>query len=327
MIKGTLMTDTYDLEYTKDEQGVTIVSCLMDEPEMVIPSQIDGLPVIRIASEAFSYKKMKYIRLPEQLEYIDHHAFSGCRNIRHIEFPASLKVIGNYAFYNCWELKEIHLPSRMQSIGFGAFMNCEKMTELVQDKEEGHEISIGSILNDLSQQIHVVIRHLSPGREPVIAKVLFTEYSYEIVTVVSICKRAAEKPTGTGVQMRYCVGSNDIDYLKYDSMFHVLKRDDGFDAVVTAAVERLMFPYMLTGEARRRYMDYIREHALEAALKFLREDCLDKLRFITDQGVLEREQIDAVIDESISRDMTEATAFLMDYRHKNYDMAEEEFVL
>lgn len=321
------MTDTYDMEYVKDEKGVSIVSYLFDDPEVVIPSEIDGIPVTRIAAEAFSGKKMKYIHLPRKLEVIEHHAFSECRNIQRLVFPQSLKSIGNYAFYNCWDLQTIHLPSRLRSIGFGAFMNCEKMTELIQDKEEGHEISIGSILNDLSQQIHVVIKHIYPDREPEVAKVIFTEYSYEIVSVVSICKREAEKPTGTGVQMRYCVGSQDIDYAKYDNMFNVIRRDDGFDTIITVVVERLMYPYALTSEAENRYREYIDEHAFEAAKKFLNEDEMDKMHFVVEMGVLGQEDIDSLIDDSISRDKTEYTAFLMDYRHRSFSMAEESFVL
>ena len=127
------------MEYIKDEKGVTITSYLSDEDEVMIPTMIDDLPVRKIEANTFSGKKMKYVYLPQQLEIIEHHAFSDCRNIQRVEFPQTLRSIGNYAFYNCWELRGLHLPSRLRSIGFGAFMNCEKLQELVQDKEEGRE--------------------------------------------------------------------------------------------------------------------------------------------------------------------------------------------
>ena len=279
MIYGTLWSDIYDMEYIKDEKGVTITSYLSDEDEVTIPSTIDDLPVRKIEANTFSDKKMKYVYLPDQLEVIEHHAFSNCRNIQRVEFPQTLRSVGNYAFYNCWELRSLHLPARLRSIGFGAFMNCEKLTELIQDKEEGREISIGSILNGLSHQMHVVIRHLMEDGSSEDAMLTFTEYGSEVVTVVSICKRADDKPTGTGTQLRYCVGSQDIDYQKYEGMFHIIRLNESFDTTVTVAVERLMYPYGLTAQLREEYLVYLKDKALQAAGKFIREDQFEKLKF------------------------------------------------
>ena len=155
----------------------------------------------------------------------------------------------------------------------------------------------------------------------------FTEYGSEVVTVVSICKRADDKPTGTGTQLRYCVGSQDMDYLKYDGMFHIIRQNESFDTTVTVAVERLMYPYGLTQQPREEYGVYLKERAEKAARKFIREDAIDKLKFITEEGFLEKSEVDHLIDLCISMDKTEYTAFLMDYRHKSFSMAEEDFVL
>ena len=53
-----------------------------------------------------------------------------------------------------------------------------------------------------------------------------------------------------------------------------------------------MYPYALTLEGEHTYKDYIAEHALEAAKKFIQEDDKDKLTFLVDLGVLDSDETD-----------------------------------
>ena len=222
----------------------------------------------------------------------------------------------------------MHLTAHIRSIGFVAFKNCEKLSEIVQDKIEGLDISIGSILDDLNQQIHVIVRHLYPDKPVEEARVIFTEHDYEVVAnVASMCKQFESTEIGSGKYIRYCIGIQDVDYNKYDGMFYVLLRGDSFDTIITVAMERLMYPYALTLEGEHTYKDYIAEHALEAAKKFIQEDDKDKLTFLVDLGVLDSDETDQAIDLALSLDKTEFTAFLMDYKHRNFSMADESFDL
>ena len=88
-----------------------------------------------------------------------------------------------------------------------------------------------------------------------------------------------------------------------------------------------MYPYALTQESAETYRNYIKEHGLEAAQKFIREDDKDKLTFLVDLGVLDSSETDKAIDLALALDKTEFTAFLMDYKHRNFSMAEESFDL
>ena len=65
----------------------------------------------------------------------------------------------------------------------------------------------------------------------------------------------------------------------------------------------------------------------EAAKKFIQEDDKDKLTFLVDLGVLDSDETDQAIDLALSLDKTEFTAFLMDYKHRNFSMADESFDL
>ena len=328
MIFDSHISEEYQMEYGPVPGGVTIISYLQDADEITVPGEIGGEPVVKIEPRAFAGKQVKYISFPSSLKQIDHHAFAECRQLARIEFPPQLETIGNYAFYNCYGLKMIHLTPYIRSIGFGAFKNCENLSEIVQDKIEGRDISIGSILDNLSQEIHVTMMHLYPDRDPEPAKVIFTEHTYEIVAnVASMCKQFESTEIGSGKYMRYCVGSKDVDYSKYDSMFYVLLRGDSFDTIITVAAERLMYPYALGLEAGHTYRDYIREHAMDAAEKFLRDDSMDKLRFLVGMDVLSVQETDRLIDEAVAGQKADYTALLMDYRHKHFSMADETFDL
>ena len=110
-------------------------------------------------------------------------------------------------------------------------------------------------------------------------------------------------------------------------MFYVLLRGDSFDTIITVAAERLMYPYALGLEAGHTYRDYIREHAMDAAEKFLRDDSMDKLRFLVGMDVLSVQETDRLIDEAVAGQKADYTALLMDYRHKHFSMADETFDL
>ena len=185
MIFDTRFSEKESIRYGVVDGTATIVKYEGDEMRVVIPASIDGFKVTKIEPYAFSEKSMKYIQFPDTLEVIDHHGFSECRELLNLDFPDSLKSIGNYAFYNCWALEQVHLTAHIRSIGFGAFKNCEKLSEIVQDKIEGLDISIGSILDDLNQQIHVIVRHLYPDKPVEEARVIFTEHDYEVVANVA----------------------------------------------------------------------------------------------------------------------------------------------
>ena len=328
-MQGEVFTDLDSgFEYTVREGKAYIVTCLSGGSMVKVPAELGNAPVAGILSYAFSGRPVKYIAFNEDLELIEHHAFSECRNIKALTFPPRLKSIGNYAFYNCLELRSVHFTPYISNIGYGAFKNDEKISELIQDKLPGEEISIGSLLDDLNQRIHVEIRHIEEDGSVLPAKVIFPEHYYELVAnVASMCKQFEMTEIGSGKYMRYCVGMSDIDYTKYDSMFYVLLRGDPFETVITVAAERLMFPYSLSRDAQETYTQYIRDNAFEAGEYFLKTDDIDKIRFLVSLEVIAESVTDKLIDLSTGLDRNEATSLLMAYRHRKFKKKKVSFEL
>lgn len=296
---------------------------------VIIPETLGGCPVTRILPCAFENKDMVRVHFPSGLEVIEHHGFAGCSSIEHLELTGCLRQIGNYAFYNCLNLRVLHLGAAVRSIGFGAFKNCELLEELIQDKESGHDMNIGSILDDLDQEIHVEIRHRELPADQGRARVTFTRHSYEIVAnVASMCKQFESTEYGSGKYLRYCIGNDDIDYTKYDGMFYVLLRGDSFETIITVVMDRLMYPYALTEGAAGRYAAYLQEYAQQAGLLFIQKGQTDRLRFLCEKDMLTRDALDALIDASVQTDDAAVTAYLMDCRHQKFPADDQdEFIL
>lgn len=89
--------------------------------EIVIPSEIDGLPVTKIRQEAFYHDMgLSKITLPDTLVEIGGGAFLQTA-IESVDIPEGVTKIGTYAFHGCTRLADVNIPSTVESIGYEAF--------------------------------------------------------------------------------------------------------------------------------------------------------------------------------------------------------------
>jgi len=89
---------TYEnLIYEKHDDFIIILGCDESaEGELVIPSEIDTLPVTSIGSEAFSGRSgLISITIPDSVTSIGNFAFAGCTSLTGITLPDGLTSIGN----------------------------------------------------------------------------------------------------------------------------------------------------------------------------------------------------------------------------------------
>ena len=107
--------------FKRENSGITILSYAGRAENVVIPSYIGGLPVLRISDQAFdSNERILSVSLPLRLEQIDSNAFSGCSSLRNIELPDGLEMIGDHAFYHC-AMESVVLPDSLTTMGMEAF--------------------------------------------------------------------------------------------------------------------------------------------------------------------------------------------------------------
>ena len=116
-----------------------IESCL------IIPHQINGIPVCRIGAAFEAVSKLQTVKCPDSVEKIQDRAFTRCPNLTQFEFydtpgPASTLWLGKNAFSRCIKLKRFHATIPVEVLDDEAFYDCaELLTVDASIKHLGHK--------------------------------------------------------------------------------------------------------------------------------------------------------------------------------------------
>ena len=123
----------FSRELTEDAGGVRILKYNGSAKNVVIPSEIEGLPVKIIDANAFNHNEtMKSVIIPDSVEKIGGGAFNNCTALERVTLGYSVQVIdyrdGVYGasgvFEGCTALKSITIPDSVKKIGEYAFNGC-----------------------------------------------------------------------------------------------------------------------------------------------------------------------------------------------------------
>ena len=116
------------------EKAASITGYTGADTNVVIPDTIDGYPVAKIGSSAFTNKTtVQSVIIPEGVTELasvssNDGAFKGCTSLTSVTLPSTLTKIGAHAFYECTALTEIVLPDNVEMIGYGAFYGCKALS-------------------------------------------------------------------------------------------------------------------------------------------------------------------------------------------------------
>lgn len=111
----------YSIEYSTQEgyvskecekdtrRYVVLESYQGNEKKVVVPSEIEGLPVLTLRNTFQKRKEIEEIVLPDTLKRLSMGCFFACENLKKINFPASLEYIGASAFQKSYSLEEVIL--------------------------------------------------------------------------------------------------------------------------------------------------------------------------------------------------------------------------
>lgn len=135
----TYVFPNQDIEnaYVIDSTG-TIITYNGVLKDIEVPSEINGINVVKIGQYAFSTSSIENIVLPTTVTKIDDYAFAGNETLQNITAP-SVTEIGISAFEGCYQLKEVsnnNFPN-LKTIGKYAFYKCYGIIEnIVLDNVE-----------------------------------------------------------------------------------------------------------------------------------------------------------------------------------------------
>ena len=140
------------------------------EGDIIVPSELGGLPVTVIGEYAFSFTDVSSVVLPDTVTEIENAAFAwatylesinipdnvtsigeaafeGCMELKSITIPDSVRIIGDMAFAFCYALSgEIDISKNIENIGNGAFESCENITSFNVDEDNLYYIDEDGVL-------------------------------------------------------------------------------------------------------------------------------------------------------------------------------------
>ena len=98
------------LQYNIYGNYVMITDYTGSDTDVVIPAEIEGLPVIEIRMYAFyNSPDLASISIPDSITEIGEGAFQCCSSLTSISIPDSVTEIGLHAFHGCSSLTGIHV--------------------------------------------------------------------------------------------------------------------------------------------------------------------------------------------------------------------------
>jgi hypothetical protein len=109
----------------------TITKYIGTDTELVIPSEINGIPVKSIGSDAFrGFSSLISIKIPESVKSIGSYAFQRCSSLTSINIPEGVTIIEAYEFEGCSSLKSINIPYGVKWIDGSAFAGCSSLKNI-----------------------------------------------------------------------------------------------------------------------------------------------------------------------------------------------------
>ena len=299
---------------------IEIIRCYGLDSRIVLPAEISGYPVRKIAAYAFSAKKdaedddiLVYETDGNRLFSEQEHLLAGV-DVQEVVFPDTVEEIGNYIFYGCRELRGLEFSDSLRNIGSGAFTGCGKLSGLKVRMNHGKKSCVKEVLGDLWQRIDVTFRYRTDeGEED--AKLVFPEH-YEEAVENTPARILFTQHHGTGNNYRQCFYNKEIDYRKYDEIFSIAKAQDSLTVLADMAFDRLMYPRELNQIHRSMYEMFLREHLEELVCVLVKEERTEQLKYLSAGRFWTENVLDVAVAAAQENGNKELSGFLMDRRHE-----------
>lgn len=110
--------------YVDNGEEVMIRGYAGSEPDIVIPAEINGLPVTRIAESAFKENQViRSVVIPDSVVEIGVSAFHNCKNLQSVVLSKNVAELQQYTFAYCSKLTTVNLE-HISIYGPGVLMGC-----------------------------------------------------------------------------------------------------------------------------------------------------------------------------------------------------------
>lgn len=132
-----------NLSYTIADSGIVIIDCDESATSVIIPEQIDGIPVVTIGDQAFwQCSKLTSITIPSSVIYIWPRAFIGCNSLTDLVVDPQNRnyIVEDDVLFDITKTNLVHcpttkigeytIPDSVTAIGYYAFKGCNRLTSV-----------------------------------------------------------------------------------------------------------------------------------------------------------------------------------------------------
>lgn len=258
----------------------------------------------------------------KEVQAIGTYAFAENRQLQEIVLPDGLLKIDKHAFYNCRNLEQVSVPGGLESVEDGAFKNCEKLTKFILHHAKPGNVCLKHLLYDQNHTIKVMIEYQFIG----MSYLYFPSYEYEYIANEP-ARIFNEVGYGAGYLYQQCFFNNDVDYIRYDSIFSSAIVSEDMETLLSIALLRLKYPYQLSDLAKERYRNYIINNFTSICMLIFEYDKKEWLLFLEQLGFFREDILPELIEETRKHQFLKGLAWLMDYQRKYFSSKKEEFLL
>lgn len=132
-VYNTKYPDAFGYRSTTDGSGVEIIVMNADKlpANVVVPSVIDGNPVVALANKAFyNCKSVTSVYMPDSITKMVDNTFFACENLERVRLAPDIEKIQSMSFFACKKLKNIELPNGLKQINISAFGSCVNLEKV-----------------------------------------------------------------------------------------------------------------------------------------------------------------------------------------------------
>ncbi|MBS7007616.1 leucine-rich repeat domain-containing protein [Anaerostipes sp.] len=317
--------------YQKEKKGLKLVRCYGNDASVALPDHVDGQPFKVLGDYAFSEWKKKEEE-DVQIYETDNGTSFACKKgllcgnrIESVRLPNQMEELGKYAFYGCSRLKTLIFSDALKGTGTGVFNGC-KLGHVEIFGEHGKSSCLKEIVGEVRYEMSAALHYRMEDGSEETAKLIFPEFYEEAVE--NTPARIIEKYfNGSGYKYRQCFMGREVDYQAYDQLFSTAVVEERPELVSEIAVSRLRYPYGLGSRSNGEYTAYIKEHAQETAVGFVKKHDLEALRFMTEKSLWSEPAMEASIEQAAGQQDGECMSYLMNEKHRLFPPRKKIFEL
>ena len=124
-----LFVDGSEMVFEETAGGLILTECDSPAERLVIPSYVNGKPVVEI-NETVKIQKAAEVYFPGEVTALPARICEGNGNLEIIHIGKHTKLIGEGAFQGCSRLAVLDFGEALQSVGDSAFFQCSSLTDI-----------------------------------------------------------------------------------------------------------------------------------------------------------------------------------------------------